>query len=441
MLLIAPTKALELSMEENMIGFGVKALVINADAHIATRKENRNLWQEAREGPLILILSPEELKTNEKALEQKMENIADRIRLYNSLNWPSYNAETLEFLNNNAEASITIATDVLSVGWDSKNTRDAIILGEPDDVDEFVQKIGRIGRNLRGIKPRAFLYFTSTALATAQAVVDTDPGCAPTPSQHSGASTKRSMDISMARLLLAECKSAELDNLYENPINTPCSCKICQEHPPVPKPSTCNCSGCIPETETQVSSTETRSTSKPRTKSRAKPGEGISLEMKTLGETDLKVLRRDIFRSVNSPEFDDIPPYEFLPEGTIKTLVKSTYKLDTLDDVARILAGNRYVSGFHQEILDRVQRLRPVFAKKREEAKEAKAAKKAQVHTSTADSLDSESESEDSDEEDFESEEYFTVQPVSPEAEDDPSASIEIRHQSITWRINPRWVH
>ena len=43
-----------------------------------------------------------------------------RIRLYNSLNWPTYNSETLGFLNNNKESSITVATDTLSVGWDSQ---------------------------------------------------------------------------------------------------------------------------------------------------------------------------------------------------------------------------------------------------------------------------------------------------------------------------------
>ena len=74
-------------------------------------------------------------------------DLEKRVCLFNSLNWQSYNDETLGFLNNNDMAAVTIATDILSMGWDSQSTEDAIILGEPADVDEFVQKIGRVGRN------------------------------------------------------------------------------------------------------------------------------------------------------------------------------------------------------------------------------------------------------------------------------------------------------
>lgn len=78
---------------------------------------------------------------------QNPKDLGKQLLLFNSLNWQSYNEETLSFLNNDNLAAVTIATDVLSVGWDSQVTEDAIILGEPADVDEFVQKIGRIGRN------------------------------------------------------------------------------------------------------------------------------------------------------------------------------------------------------------------------------------------------------------------------------------------------------
>jgi hypothetical protein len=36
--------------------------------------------------------------------------------MYNTLNWPPYNTETLSFLNNNPNTQVTIATDTLSVG-------------------------------------------------------------------------------------------------------------------------------------------------------------------------------------------------------------------------------------------------------------------------------------------------------------------------------------
>ena len=93
-----------------------------------------------------------------QAKARNMSRIERRIRLFNSLNWASYNSETLGFLNNNQESSITIATDTLSVGWDSKYTRNAVLLGETDDVDAFVQKIGRIGRNHQASPSIPLLY-------------------------------------------------------------------------------------------------------------------------------------------------------------------------------------------------------------------------------------------------------------------------------------------
>lgn len=67
------------------------------------------------------------------ARSKKMPDMSLRIRLYNSLNWLSYNSKTLGYLNNDtpsaAGGSITTATDTLSVGWDSRFTRNAIIFG------------------------------------------------------------------------------------------------------------------------------------------------------------------------------------------------------------------------------------------------------------------------------------------------------------------------
>jgi len=154
-------------------------------------------------------------------------NLDKRIRLYNSLNWLSYNTETLGFLNNHEDATITIASDTLSVGWDSQWTEDAVVLGEPEDVDEFVQKIGRIGRNwAAGLKPRGILYYTRSALATAQKVVDQPQASLEptrqTPQLNTAKKKKEepTMDISMAHLLLSICKPKELDKQYENHLMT-----------------------------------------------------------------------------------------------------------------------------------------------------------------------------------------------------------------------------
>ncbi|KAF8872740.1 P-loop containing nucleoside triphosphate hydrolase protein, partial [Infundibulicybe gibba] len=178
-----------------------------------------------------------------------MPNRHQRLRLYNSLNWPSYNSETLGFLNNNEASSITIATDTLSVGWDSQYTRNAIIVGEPNDIDEYVQKIGRVGRNHRAVPfPRALLYYTRGAIATARKVVE---GQAHT-RKRSGITKEGEplMDLSMAQLLLADCFGLVVDQSYDNPRNDlPCKCRTCDENPPPTRQDKCNCSGphCQPE--------------------------------------------------------------------------------------------------------------------------------------------------------------------------------------------------
>ena len=151
------------------------------------------------------------------------------IHLYNSLNWPTYSSETLGFLNNNKESLITMATNTLSVGWDSQFTWNAVLIGEPNDIDEFLQTIGCIGWNRKAVpNPHAFLYHSQSAIATAQQLVD---------GPRKGAAWSdpaMTMDISMARVLVAECLMSAVDEPYENPANDPpCFCSTCQANLPV----------------------------------------------------------------------------------------------------------------------------------------------------------------------------------------------------------------
>ncbi|KAF8837729.1 hypothetical protein BDN67DRAFT_1026783 [Paxillus ammoniavirescens] len=61
-----------------------------------------------------------------------------RIRMFNALNWKSYNDETLRFWReNDPDVQIIVATSILSVGIDAPKFDGVVILGEPD-VDEYV---------------------------------------------------------------------------------------------------------------------------------------------------------------------------------------------------------------------------------------------------------------------------------------------------------------
>lgn len=253
------------------------------------------------------------------AMARKLPNLGSRIRLYNSLNSKSFNEETLGFLNANESASVTIATDVLSVGWDSPSTRDAIVLGLPDDLDEFVQKIGRAGRNrIKVPYPRAFLYHPKTSLAPAQSG-------GKTPRSSTSATTVEAMDISVRDFLLAECKSENLNVQYENPLNDPwCTCPRCgSDLVRSSDKEPCRCSGCVPETE--VPSTQQKK--KAPAKTRAQAGQGISKKMRELATEQLNEVRQVIFDDADPIANSMLAPQEYLTTDIINMIINNLYRI------------------------------------------------------------------------------------------------------------------
>jgi superfamily II DNA/RNA helicase len=95
------------------------------------------------------------------------------IRMYNSLNWPSYNTETLDLMHNDPDLKILLSTDCLCVGFNCKHIRNVIIMGEEKDVNGYVQKVGRPGRDCEVVKdPRGIMYVTKKAVAVAKEVVE-----------------------------------------------------------------------------------------------------------------------------------------------------------------------------------------------------------------------------------------------------------------------------
>lgn len=296
-------------------------------------------------------------------LKGVIQELDKHIRLFNSLNWASFNLETFELLNDGGITStITIATDVLSVGWDSKFTRDAIILGEPTDVDEFVQKIGRVGRDWLVVSnPRAFLYYTRGAIATAERVVAA--GVQPRVGKSKGEDT---MDISMATLLLAECKSQALDMLYDNPQeDIKCSCQRCTRNPSGQRQIACNCSGknCSPETAMTTSQTitPTEKVAKPR----ARRGQAISKEMRAYGTAEWERFRWTIFTEADPAAFGFFPPQVFIPDDTIKSLLDNLYSLKNTADVRQLVQHNTLLDKYHTRIFKCCQQMQQEFAAQR----------------------------------------------------------------------------
>lgn len=175
-----------------------------------------------------------------------------RIRLYNALNWPSYNEETRALMENNPDCQIAIGTDSLSVGVDISNIQDVIVLDEPEDIDDLVQKFGRPGRDLELAKdPRGILYVTERTIETARTVVESGQATGGRPKKaQSQSKVEEVMDPSMAEMYLAACKPDEQDRQYENMADSDrplCKCQGCELSPAPRRTYPCQCSGCTPE--------------------------------------------------------------------------------------------------------------------------------------------------------------------------------------------------
>ncbi|KAH9931748.1 P-loop containing nucleoside triphosphate hydrolase protein [Amylocystis lapponica] len=147
----------------------------------------------------------------------QLPDCAQRIRMYNALNWPSYNSDTLTFMQSDSRSRVTIATDTLAVGIDAAQTDDVVIYGDtPPDTDMLLQKIGRI-RDGSSRRSRAFIYLPRTAADAAKKVLATPASNMPSKAvPKSSRKDTVQLDSSIARLIIAKCKVDEIDSLYGN---------------------------------------------------------------------------------------------------------------------------------------------------------------------------------------------------------------------------------
>jgi superfamily II DNA helicase RecQ len=82
----------------------------------------------------------------QRALQlQKTQGMEPRnqIRTYNLLNLESYNEETRTLIDTEA-CAIVVGTTTIAFGVDIKCVRTVVVFGDPKDLDEMLQMIGRI---------------------------------------------------------------------------------------------------------------------------------------------------------------------------------------------------------------------------------------------------------------------------------------------------------
>ena len=268
----------------------------------------------------------------------------ERIRMYNALNWPDYNLKTRELVRKQDGCRVVVATDILMVGVHFPDIDDVVIVGHPPNPNDYLQKIGRAGRDCTLVSnPRGITYFTTYARKVAHDMLGIElPRAKPKRGQVKSKpsdkpwerrtkkrkmpdtgtpASKSTMSVEMAKLICSKCKTTELDTMYGNP--------------PLQSSTRCNCSGCVP--------LET-----PKRPSQRRPkGEAqlsLTKEMKELAMKRLISLRQEIYLTADSKTLTD--PFlvlpRLLPSGLISRIVGTLPQLthETLDN---LISGNELV--------------------------------------------------------------------------------------------------
>ncbi|KAI0028053.1 P-loop containing nucleoside triphosphate hydrolase protein [Vararia minispora EC-137] len=251
----------------------------------------------------------------------------ERIFLYTAVNTARMNTEIRERMRTLPHAQIIIATDALHVGVSIDSIRDVYVLGIDNlDLDKFLQMIGRAGRSKEITDARGILLLPKNAKEKAKRTLDNSTiGQAKKATAQSG-KEEDAMDLALARMILADCKTVEQNNIYDNPAPTPCGCtEECTLGKSPNSYMICNCSHCEPPV-LPVPIRATRPAAVNPATDRLRDNERQeALEA-------LYKFRYSIWQQL--PRTSILPPAAFLPEPTIITILDSWSRLATLEDLS-----------------------------------------------------------------------------------------------------------
>ena len=284
--------------------------------------------------------------------------------MYNSLNWPSYNAKTRELFRNSPDAQVIVATTSFMVGLDFPHIGDVVLLGAPPDPDDYLQWAGRPGRDCSVVQDaRCIMYLTEKAPETAQAILD-GKAVGKTPRGGVKKKTKKTqtgaeMDADMASLILAKCKVAELNKIYDNPINTPpCTCRTCIARPStMSSPQSCNCSGCMEDDVPELPAVPQR----PSDNNPVPRKHRLRRSMRAVGTTALIEFRWTVYNESDTPASRLLPPSSFFPDNTIKLILDRFALLQSLQDVQQAIDPCTFARGHAARLWEIIQELRLQF--------------------------------------------------------------------------------
>ncbi|KAK7015999.1 ATP-dependent DNA helicase Q1 [Favolaschia claudopus] len=282
----------------------------------------------------------------------------NRIRMYNSLNFESYNAQTREIMAKQPEdpdyCQIIVGTDALSVGVAMKGRVDAVEVGELQNSNDALQKMGRVNRDKTSTDARGLIYVSAAARKHAEKVLA--EAAAGTMKLKPGASPP---DLTFPKLIVAKCKTVAINDIYNNPTTDPrCSCPTCQDNSHPLAPSSCNCSGCIPENLPALPATARAS----KVNTKIPKSRRLSRLQKSHGTKRLLQLRTEFWRdSSQSPASWMLPPSYFLSDQLIAGLLDNFVLLKTVDEIKQHLRFPDHLLPCLPRILEVLVELNPQF--------------------------------------------------------------------------------
>lgn len=294
-------------------------------------------------------------------------SVTNRMREYNALS-KEYNEETRNLMHS-GRCSLVFATSTLAIGVDIDDIEDVVIYGDPEDLNELLQMIGRI-RPRRDGNPVGTLcgivYFSPNARKRAEDSLARRHGSS---SKTVRLESEAGMDESLAEIYLAECKVNNIDKQYENPpYDDPCHCPTCTRSPPITKRSPCTCTGtnCSPE---QVVSTSTQSGTSAHGSVSANAADlpnknqRISPSLRTHGTRQLKHFRINMFHNGDPSAMIMLPPDAYFTDEEIKKVLDRFALLNTVDDVTLLVSklGNKRLTPYAQPLFERLQALKVEF--------------------------------------------------------------------------------
>ncbi|KAJ3730856.1 hypothetical protein DFJ43DRAFT_1155975 [Lentinula guzmanii] len=297
--------------------------------------------------------------------------VLQRLRQYDSLS-KEYNEVTRNLMRSQM-CQVVIATSTLAVGIDLEGIEDVVIYGDPEDLDQMVQMIGRIRPEYResAVTRQGIVYFSANARKRAEeslakhrmmTTLDDKPSI---------------MDLGLAQFYLAQCKVEDLDRQYENSdSDVQCSCKTCIEIPPPSAHVPCLCSGCSPETISTASSP-----SKP-----VNTASGLALPakhkrltkpMRVHGARELKKFRLELFNAADPRSSGMLSPFFYFADDEIQLVLDHFASITTPEVVHELISKNKRLRPHSQQLFERIMGLGLEFKEIQKAEKQRKDEEKA----------------------------------------------------------------